>query len=118
MVPFVACSSSSDGSPSTDGGSTDRGPDAAASGDSGGASQDGSRVVADSATPGPCQTYADKAYGYCSSASTCAGVTRDRFVAYCTQFYPGCMKYYSCYLGAATCAAAEACPTLGMGGCS
>ena len=80
--------------------------------DTGGGTFDGAPV------PPQCQTYADKAYGCCSSSSSCSGVTRDDFVRYCAAFYASCTKFYSCYISAASCSAAEACPTAGSGGCS
>jgi hypothetical protein len=68
--------------------------------------------------PGPCDTYATKAYACCQASASCGSATRDTFLTYCAQFYQGCAKYYDCYLGAPDCASAANCPTLGSGGCS
>jgi hypothetical protein len=79
---------------------------------------DGGGAWNDGPAPGPCDTYATKAYACCQASASCGSYTRDTLLAYCAQFYKGCGKYYACYLGAPDCATAANCPTLGNGGCS
>jgi hypothetical protein len=107
-----AATSGSDGSSGSGGGS------GGGSGSSSGGGSGGGSGSSSGGSESTCQTYASKAYSCCQSSSSCNGVTEQTFIQYCEGFLSSCPVYYSCFLSASSCAQANACPTLGDGGCS